>query len=70
MPEVKDATDNFVDTIKSTLSGRGQVRGVERTALKGGSSTAYSPVATGASLYASYGSASSSSTTSSGVTAL
>jgi hypothetical protein len=70
MPEVKDATDNFVDTIKSTLSGRGQVRGVERTALKGGSSTAYSPVATGASLYASYGSASSSSTSSSGVTAL
>jgi len=57
VPSVKDATDSFVDKVTSTVSGRGQVKGVERASLR---ASGYSPVvsasASAGQSYGSYGS--------------
>lgn len=67
VPAVKDATDSFVDTVKNSVGGRGQVKGVERTSLRAGGSgySAVSSASAGAgSSYGSYGSSSVSGVTS------
>jgi hypothetical protein len=68
VPSVKDATDSFVDKVTSTVSGRGQVKGVERASLR---ASGYSPVVSAsASAGQSYGSYGSNSGGGGGVTSL